>query len=124
MAEAMPFCMMKGYERYVSEFHIQKPRSRNTTFTIDDYDKVRKEELKSKFPQCKDCRYDLICEGPWKEYPKTGQQGIQPVLEKKLTHPTSFLSHRHPQPATKMAKTKSNDSIKMPNAKIRHCQAR
>jgi len=34
------------------------------------FKKQRKELGKTKFKQCKKCKYDKICEGPWKEYPE------------------------------------------------------
>jgi len=86
MAEAMPFCVMKGYEKYVSEFHIPPAQVREYDFVVKDFETTRKTELKVKFPQCKSCRYELICEGPWKEYPeKRGNQEFRPVPGKKLT---------------------------------------
>lgn len=70
MAEAMPYCMMKGYKNCVSERFIPPTEIRDAGFTILDYEKVRKTEGKTKFKQCRNCRYDAICEGPWKEYPE------------------------------------------------------
>jgi len=70
MAEAMPYCMMKGYENYVSERVIPETEIIDIDMVIDDYKSVRIKEGKAKFPQCKECSYDKICEGPWKEYSK------------------------------------------------------
>ncbi len=80
MAEAMPFCLMKGYERYVSELYIPKTMIREKDFWIKDFEKIRKKEGKMRFDQCKQCRFLPICEGPWKEYPeRMGQDEFQPV---------------------------------------------
>jgi len=43
---------------------------RDMNCIIDDYKHVRVNEGKAKFPQCRECRYDNMCEGPWKEYPE------------------------------------------------------
>ncbi|MBN2422218.1 radical SAM protein [Candidatus Woesearchaeota archaeon] len=86
MAEAMPYCVMKGYEKYVSELYIPQGEIRDINAVTLNWEKVRKEEGKMKFSQCKKCRYDLICEGPWKEYPeKRGSLEFRPVEGKKIT---------------------------------------
>ncbi|MBT3407170.1 radical SAM protein, partial [Candidatus Woesearchaeota archaeon] len=70
MAEAMPFCTMKRYEKYCSEFYIPKTEVRSINGCDLKHEKTRKENNKLKFPKCKVCKYDNICEGPWKEYPE------------------------------------------------------
>lgn len=80
MAEAMPYCLMQGYEKYVSERYIPPTEIRDAGCNIFDYDERRKTESKMKFPQCKKCGYDKVCEGPWKEYPeKRGNSEFKPV---------------------------------------------
>lgn len=81
MAEAMPYCLMKGYESYVSEQFIPETEIAygNNIFN-EDYTKTRINEGKSKFDQCKKCKYDKVCEGPWREYPeKYGNKEFKPV---------------------------------------------
>ena len=70
MAEAMPYCMMKGYEEYVAEKYIPETEIREFNMVITDYKKIRMNEGKAKFPQCKECIYNNICEGPWCNYVK------------------------------------------------------
>ena len=70
MAEAMPYCMMKGYEDYISEKFIPETEIFDLNMVIEDYKERRIKEGKAKFPQCKLCKYNAICEGPWKEYPE------------------------------------------------------
>lgn len=71
MAEAMPYCQMRGYEDYIAEKIIPETEIRGKTYqNTDDFTTQRKVYGKVKFPQCKECRYDLICEGPWREYPE------------------------------------------------------
>ncbi len=86
MVEAYPFCFMQGYEKYCSEFYIPPTEIREINSFTPDFEKTRKEEGKTKGPQCKECKYDLICEGPWKEYPeKRGWGEFVPVGGGKIT---------------------------------------
>jgi len=81
MAEAMPFCTMEGYEKYCSEFFIPPTEIRDVNSYDPAFEKTRKEKGKVKFPQCKECRYDQTCEGPWKEYPKKrGSEEFKAVI--------------------------------------------
>lgn len=81
MAEAIPLCLMEGYEKYVSEFYIPDTELRERGYTIEKFEKVRREQGKVKFTKCKICKYCDICEGPWKEYPKYyGEEEFNPVL--------------------------------------------
>lgn len=80
MAEAMPYCLMQGYEKYVSERYIPLTEIRGYNYIDLDYKNSRIKEGKAKFPQCKECKYDEICEGPWREYPeKFGNKEFKPV---------------------------------------------
>lgn len=80
MAEAMPYCMMQGYENYISERFIPETEIKEFSMVIEDYKKSRVKEGKTKFPQCKKCKYDKICEGPWREYPeKMGDEEFKAV---------------------------------------------
>ena len=85
MAEAMPYCQMNGYERYVSERFIPKTEIRDAGFMIHDYGRARVEEGKKKPPSCVECIYDPDCEGPWKEYPeRSGTAEFRPVKKARL----------------------------------------
>ena len=83
MAEAMPYCLMQGYEDYVAEkiipeTEVRGKQSQNT----NSFTEQRQEEGKKKFSQCMECRYNLICEGPWKEYPeKKGDKEFKSLLK-------------------------------------------
>jgi radical SAM protein with 4Fe4S-binding SPASM domain len=82
MAEAMPYCMMQGYEKHIveriiphTEIKLGNQFEKNHTF-------IRKTKGKIKFPQCKQCKYNKLCEGPWKEYPeKFGNEEFIPVKD-------------------------------------------
>lgn len=87
MVEAVPFCLMQGYEKYVSELYIPFTRIEEKDRVIADF-KESKKQSKIKFPQCRECKYELICEGPWKEYPaKFGSDEFKPVPGEKITDP-------------------------------------
>jgi MoaA/NifB/PqqE/SkfB family radical SAM enzyme len=79
--EAIPFCLMKGYENYVSEikFVNEIPSElKQLDSGKQDWITLRK-SIKSKFPQCRKCKYDNLCEGVWKEYPeKRGYKEFMP----------------------------------------------
>ncbi|MCF7870316.1 MAG: radical SAM protein [Candidatus Omnitrophica bacterium] len=80
MAEAIPFCLMEGYERYVSELYIPSTELRERGNVVERFEDVRKSDAKAKFIQCRQCIYDKICEGPWKEYPQHyGDKEFKPV---------------------------------------------
>jgi MoaA/NifB/PqqE/SkfB family radical SAM enzyme len=85
MVEAYPFCFMQGYEEFCSELCIPQTEIRDSKMVVLEFDKWRKEKGKSKFSQCKDCRFDLICEGSWKEYSdKFGSGEFIPVAAHKI----------------------------------------
>lgn len=85
MSEAMPYCLMKGYENYVAEKYIPETEIRGEKHqNTDNYSAQRKNQGKKKFEQCKGCIYDKECEGTWKEYPeKYGDKEFEPVNTKR-----------------------------------------
>ncbi len=92
MVEAYPYCFMKGYERFCSELYMPRADIRDAEGVLRDFDNVRKEAGKVKFPQCKECRFDPICEGPWKEYPERfGSKEFVPVPGKKVRSKEDIL---------------------------------
>jgi len=71
MAEAMPYCLMKNYENYIAEKVIPETEIRGVKHqNTDNFTNERKILGKEKFPQCKECKYNAICEGSWHEYSK------------------------------------------------------
>ena len=68
MAEAMPFCMMKGYELQVSELYIPSTTVYEKRGNVESFEEWRVHEGKWKGEQCRDCVFKDICEGPWREY--------------------------------------------------------
>ena len=94
MVEAYPFCFMKGYERYCSELYMPPSEIINEKTVTTNFDKIRKTQGKVKPPQCKKCRFDLICEGPWKEYTaKYGYEEFKPIPGKKVKDSNQIFDH-------------------------------
>lgn len=86
MAEAMPFCLMAGYEQQVSELYIPPSDVYERGFKIEEWEKWRKTEGKWKGEQCKQCAFYSVCEGPWVEYvKKRGAEEFVPVPGKSRT---------------------------------------
>lgn len=102
--ETFPYCWMEGYERFATELLLsQDGPAELKQYGADrliDWNKER-QQIKSKFPQCRSCAFDLICEGPWREYPENyGDSEFKPRPGTKLTSPlqvlnTNFVVH-HP----------------------------
>jgi MoaA/NifB/PqqE/SkfB family radical SAM enzyme len=80
MTEAIPPCLMKGYEQFIAEPFIPSTEVRERGKLVERFEDVRISEAKVKFVQCQTCRFDRTCEGPWREYPEYyGSQEFQPV---------------------------------------------
>lgn len=67
--EAIPFCLMEGFEKNVSEL-----RNKNHVITYDfrerrDFSELISDKFKSKYPKCKKCLFNSMCDGTWIEYP-------------------------------------------------------
>lgn len=85
MTEAIPYCFMKGYEKYIAEQIIPDAMVVEDMFKIDDYKEYRVNRGKSKGANCKKCDFYPICEGPWREYPEIfGWKEFKPVIKKKF----------------------------------------
>jgi MoaA/NifB/PqqE/SkfB family radical SAM enzyme len=84
MAEAMAYCTMKHYERYVSEIYIPFSIVVEKNVFRDDFMTEKVIQGKKKFSFCKDCKYFHICEGPWREYPeRKGESEFKAIPVKK-----------------------------------------
>ena len=80
--EAIPFCLMKGYEACVAERMIPAGPVADADRFIKDYGAYRRDEGKAKGPRCRECKYFPICEGPWREYPALyGWEEFVPVRD-------------------------------------------
>ncbi len=84
MTEAIPYCLMSGYERYVAERVIPSTRIYDAGMVVADYTAARKQEGKARGPRCTQCAWHEECEGPWKEYPEMfGWSEFEPVRVKE-----------------------------------------
>jgi len=80
MTEAIPLCMMEGYEDYIAEKIIPESKVFDAVGIIENYSDYRKTSGKLKNAKCSECKYFKICEGPWKEYPELfGWSEFKPV---------------------------------------------
>jgi len=68
--EAIPYCLMQGYEWAIAENIMPETAVHDAEWTIDSYADYRWNEWKAKREECKNCSKYKVCEGPWKEYPE------------------------------------------------------
>lgn len=86
--EAIPFCLMKGYEQCVAERVIPEGPVADADFYIESYGDYRRSEGKAKRAGCRACRWFAACEGPWREYPEIyGWDEFKPVKGRKVPAP-------------------------------------
>ncbi|NLI09626.1 MAG: radical SAM protein [Elusimicrobia bacterium] len=82
--EAIPYCLMKGYENCVAEAVIPEGPVADADVYVENYGEYRRNEGKIKRKECSKCYYFKACEGPWREYPEIyGWEEFKPVLKKK-----------------------------------------
>ncbi len=94
MIEAYPFCFMKGYEKYCSELYMPPSEIIDAKRITRDFDRIRKKHGKAKFGQCKRCRFNPVCEGPWKEYSERyGSSEFVPVPGKTIKDAKQIIEH-------------------------------
>lgn len=67
--ETIPFCIIgKNREKYSSDLAWMNKEVELKQMNCSCDWKIRRRRNKQKFESCKDCCYDDVCEGPWKEY--------------------------------------------------------
>lgn len=83
--ECMPFCFMKGFEECVSELELKQHNTLVSAVQSDTFDWQRvRLEIKAKARTCRNCLFDSLCEGVWKEYIHFyGDEEFQPVTNLK-----------------------------------------
>lgn len=92
MVEAYPFCFLRGYERFHYKLYIPQGyvTLRNVAGKLTE---PCGEPIKG--PMCGKCKYDLVCDGPWKEYTDIfGWDEFKPVPGKKVNQNTNLLSRK------------------------------
>ena len=88
--EAIPYCLMKGYEDCIAEKIIPKTRIYDAGFVIEDYKNYRLQSGKIKGENCSACLYNKLCEGPWKEYVELfGWKEFSPVKKRRRKNSTN-----------------------------------
>jgi len=70
MTEGVPLCFLKGIESLAAEWIIPGTRILDADRVVEDWNLARRSEAKAKGPVCRGCRWEDVCEGPWKEYPE------------------------------------------------------
>lgn len=94
MIEAYPFCFMGGYERHCSELYMPPSEIIDAKGITRNFDQLRKAHGKAKFEQCSRCRFDMVCEGPWKEYAERyGPSEFVPVMGKGIKDSKQIIEH-------------------------------
>jgi len=84
MTEAIPYCLMQGYEEYVAEKIAPDAHVFDAGFEVKHFALYRKTKGKAKGPNCRFCKYFKICEGTWKEYPQIfGWGEFKPIINSK-----------------------------------------
>jgi MoaA/NifB/PqqE/SkfB family radical SAM enzyme len=95
MAEAIPYCLLPGWERFVAELFIPPTEIVYDGFVVPDYKRDRMERGKTRFPQCAGCRFEPMCEGPWREYPdELGSDEFRPVSGPRVLDTAVVLDDR------------------------------
>lgn len=96
--EAFPLCLLPGYEHCASELgFLVSDTTELKQYGKDDLIDWAEErpKIKSKFSQCRHCRYDPVCEGPWMEYPDAyGSSEFVPVPGERVYTLHELLSLR------------------------------
>jgi len=91
MVEAIPYCLIHGYERYSAELIAPETELRDIDRVILDFKKTKRDKLKTKFDQCLNCKFDFLCEGTWKEYPeRLGSKEFKAIEGRKIKSVTAF----------------------------------
>lgn len=69
-SEAIPFCLMRGFERHVAELEKLSEITILDKMGVMNFSEHRGENLKAKCKACEQCLFFSMCEGPWAEYPR------------------------------------------------------
>lgn len=84
-SEAIPFCMMSGFERNVAEIEKLEDITILDKVGIMNFSECRETSLKIKREACRQCLFYSMCEGPWIEYPRLfGWEEFVPVRSVKI----------------------------------------
>jgi MoaA/NifB/PqqE/SkfB family radical SAM enzyme len=70
MTEAIPYCLMEGYEQYIGEKIMPDTEIKGSLYDTLDFGEQRVSKGKVKFDKCFECKWFRECEGMWKDYPE------------------------------------------------------
>jgi cyclic pyranopterin phosphate synthase len=88
--EGLTPCFMQGYEKYITELRAPRDLVVAPDYSVSDFHEFRIKTGRLKAPQCKDCKYTLICIGTWKDYvKKEGYGEFKPVAGDTLKYKTN-----------------------------------
>lgn len=80
--EAIPYCLMQGYEWAISENIMPETTVVDAEYRTESYADYRWNLGKAKREECKKCIKYSVCEWPWKEYPEMyGWDEFIPILK-------------------------------------------
>ena len=68
LTEAIPPCMLRGYEHHIMEKLHSKRTVVDWNERIDDFFGHRRNYMKQQGPQCTECKLNEECEGVWPDY--------------------------------------------------------
>lgn len=67
----VPYCILPNHINYIADQFDPAEREQVGTDVHNlDVIKVRRELDRAQVEECKGCKYNNVCEGPWKRYPK------------------------------------------------------
>jgi pyruvate-formate lyase-activating enzyme len=82
----LPFCVLPEYELYIAELY-DPPEREQIGPNIETLDVInaRKTIDRAKLDFCKECKFEILCEGPWRIYPEfRGTNEFKPIPGKKI----------------------------------------
>ena len=80
-AEAVPYCLMKDYEKKVAEDYMPPDFDIIAPDFKVNFKERKKRGGKVRFEKCKECKYFGKCEGIWSMYAKLmGEEEFKPVI--------------------------------------------
>ncbi len=88
--ESVPFCALRGYEKFVTDPVIPKTISMDADGEIIDVAQARRRDSRARDERCDECLYGSVCEGPWREYTQRyGWSEFEPFLHGDMVKPAS-----------------------------------
>ena len=70
MVEGVPLCFLGGIEDAAAEHLIPQTRIDEGSRVVEDWTQQRWDAAKVRGEVCVGCRWEGVCEGPWREYPE------------------------------------------------------